>query len=339
MSVLTEKNGKTDYQKINIYPLLTLRDIVDINNEKVVIGLHSDFNTKGESRLFTGAWFDIGSSKWEELPLLPSGDGRYAFYQGTSNKVSKSGHIFYFASTNNSLYHDDNRYSLVRYNPKTKELKQALSPEQFALMQPEKGSDTETADLEYAIFPSDDGRYVFGYMSAYGLDGGTYHYDYKILYRYDFETDTYTRIGNPDEKSVTVIGMTTDKQNLAYYSSVKSNYSCNLVNTSTNKVIQSKLFGGQAYNNMSRWNNSGYCSGETDNTIGIYNLIEDSYSEIRTRARPYDAQYGKDGSQIYYMISSSEAKYLCRTSDNTAKATIDTICTLSSDVQEFMVVR
>lgn len=339
MSVLTIKNEEAEYQKINLYPLLTLRDIVDINNERVVIGLHYDFNTNGESYTYTGAWFDIGSSTWEELPILPADEGRYAFYQGTSNKVSKSGHIFYFASTNNSTYHDDNRYTLVRYDPKTKELKQALSPKQFALLQPEKGPDTETADLEYAIFPSDDGRYVFGYMLAYGIDGGSYHYDYKILYRYNFDTDNYTRIGNPDEKSVTVIGMTTDQNNLAYYSSVENNYTCNLVNTSTNKVIQTKLFGGQAYNNMSRWNDTGYCSGETDKSIGIYNLLENSYSEIRTQARPYDAQYGKDGSQIYFMINGDDGKFLCKTSDNTPEATIDTVCALQSNVHEFMVVR
>jgi hypothetical protein len=338
ISVLTVKDGETDYQTIELYPLTNLQNNVDINNERVVIGLHDDFNTNGLPRAYNGAWFDIGSNTWEILPLLRADDGRYAFFQGTPATVSKSGHVFYFASTNNSSYHDDNRYSLVRYNPTNKELKTASSPEIFALQQPELGPDTETADLEYTIFPSDDGRYVYGYASAYGLDGGSYHYDYKILCRYDFETDTYTRLGSLDETIETVIGMTADRQYLAYYCWIGNDYFCNLAHTTSNNIISTKLYDGQDFNNISRWNSSGYCC-RFSSKIGVYNLVGNSYSEIRTQSNPLNTQYGKNSNQIYFMIDTADGKYLCKTSNNTPEATIDTICTLQANVHEFMVVR
>ncbi len=341
LSLLTIEKGEAQYKQLHsIYPARDMYTNVDINNKRVAIGLHANFNTEGRARLTTGAWFDIEGSDWEQLPILPASDEyRYSYLDVVTTKVSKSGHIFYLSSSNDRMYHDQYRASLVRYDPKTKELKQAISPGGFAVSQPEKGWDTETALHGTLFYPSDDGRYVYGFARAFGVDGGVLHWDYEILYRYDFDTDTYTRIGSADDRRVTVIGITSDRQHLAYTTSVSGNHYRNLVNTSSNNVIQTTLTGGQAFNNTSRWNSSGYCAAATNNTIGVYNMSGGTNHNISTQARPYFAQYDKNGSQIYFMIDTSNGKYLCKTSDNTAEATIDTVCVLQSNVREFMVVK
>ncbi|MCF8362794.1 MAG: hypothetical protein K9G70_09255 [Prolixibacteraceae bacterium] len=341
-SLLTIENNEVQYNKLqDIYPsLYYMRDFADINNGRVALGLHTDFNTDGKSRTTVGAWFDIDGEGWEELPLLPSGHKDwFSYFDVRTAKVSKSGHVFYLSSSNDRYYLDTYRASLVRYDPETKELKQATSPGAFAVAQPEKGWDTETANHGNLFFPSDDGRYVYGYVSAFGVDGGSYHWDYEILYRYDFDTDTYTRLGNPGEASVRTIGITSDRQYLAYTSTVDGNHYRNLVNTTTNNVIQTTFTGGQAYNNTARWNKSGYCAAATSNKIGVYNMVEGTKHDIRTPSRPYHAQYDTDGTRIYFMLDTYDGKYLCQTSDNSAEAIIDTLCVLQSDVYEFMVLK
>ncbi|MBN2648948.1 MAG: hypothetical protein JXR50_04310 [Prolixibacteraceae bacterium] len=341
LSLLTVNNGEASYTHLHdLYQYgYYLYNNVDINNGRVAIGLHANFNTDGKARRTVGAWFDIDGGEWEELPILPSGDGRFAYFDVATAKVSKSGHIFYLASSNDMYYLDQYRATLVRYNPETGELLSSLSPGSFAVAQPEQGWDTETAMHGVPFYPSDDGRYVYGFARAFGLDGGSYHYDYEILFRYDFETDSYTRLGNVDDNHVRVLGITSDRQYLAYTSTVDGNYYRNLVNTTTNNVIQTTLTGGQAYDHTSRWNKSGYCAAATNNKIGVYNMVEGTSHDINTPSRPYHAQYDTDGSRIYFMLDTYDGKYLCRTSDNSAEATIDTVCVLQSDVNEFLIVR
>jgi hypothetical protein len=161
----------------------------------------------------------------------------------------------------------------------------------------------------------------------------------KILFKYDFEKEQYTRMGDAEDRNVTIMGITADRNEVAYISSVSNVFHRKLVNTSSNMVRKTTISGGQSYANTSRWNNNGYCSGETNNTIGIYDMISNTKHDIKTKSRPYFAQFSVDGSRVYFMIQSTAAKYLCRTSDLTAEATIDTLCTLPQSVNEFVVVR
>lgn len=271
--------------------------------------------------------------------MLAAGTGRYAYFDLASPKVSESGHIFYLSASNDKDYHDQYRASLVRYNPKTKELLQAIDPTGFVKAQPEKGWDTEAGQFKNQFYPSKDGRYVYGVVDAFGVDGGAIHWDYRILFKYDFEKEQYTRMGDAEDRNVTIMGITADRNEVAYISSVSNVFHRKLVNTSSNMVRKTTISGGQSYANTSRWNNNGYCSGETNNTIGIYDMISNTKHDIKTKSRPYFAQFSVDGSRVYFMIQSTAAKYLCRTSDLTAEATIDTLCTLPQSVNEFVVVR
>lgn len=336
LSLLKVKNGEATYEKLNdIYPLASLRNNVDIRNNRVGIGLHKDFNVAGTNRQTNGAWFDISDGVHQVLPLLPAGNGRYSYCNGSSIRTSNSGHVFYLSSSNDEDYFDQYRASLVRYNPKTGVLDTAIDPAPFAVNQPEQGWDTETGQYKQDFYPSSDGRYVYGAIETFGVSGGAIHWDYKILFKYDFDKQEYTRLGDAEDNQVGVAGMTADGNELLYNSSPGRK----MVNVNTNAVSLITISGGQAYTNTSRWNSSGYCSGETNSTIGIYNLHADEKHSIITPARPSYAQFSADGKQLYFMLESGSGKYLCSTSDLTTEAIIDTLCVLSSEVSEFMVIK
>jgi hypothetical protein len=342
LSMLYVNNkGQSSISKVaDIYPPRTLRENADIFGTRLAIGLHNDFNEEGSTRKTKGAWLDTNENSWKEVPLFPTGsEYRYSYYDASTTKVSESGHVFYHSSSNESWYHDQYIPTIVRYDPKTDKLEAAISPKGFVLAQPEKGWDTETGQTGRQFYPSPDGRYVYGVIDAYGVDGGVIHWDYKILFKYDFQTQQYTRIDEAEDRSVNIMGITSDKKYVAYTSSVSGQIKRKMVNTATNSTTVFTLAGGQAYAHPSRWNSSGYCSGETNNTIGVYNLISDQSHNIKTQTVPYYAQFSPNGDFIYFMIETAKGNYLCRTSNITATATIDTVCALPANLIDFLVVR
>jgi len=341
ISLLEIKKGEPEVTPLDeIYPSGSLSANVDIVNNRVVMGLHSNFNTDGLSRRSVGIWFDMLSTTWEELPILPSGsENRYSYFDVSTGKVSESGHIFYLSGSNDKNYNDQYRASLVRYNPKTDVLETATHPEGFVLAQPEKGGDTETGQFKRDFYPSLDGRYVYGVIEAFGVSGGSYHWDYEILFQYDFQKNEYTRLGDSNDKHVTLIGITSDRSLMLYSSKVAGSYKTRTVNTISNTVSDISITGGQNRTNTSRWNSSGYCSGESNRTIGVYNVLSNSKHDIKTPADPYYSQYSPNGESIYFMLFSKTGNYLCKTSDLTATATIDTVCGLSTLVHEFLVIK
>ncbi|HLW10889.1 MAG TPA: hypothetical protein VKX35_10835, partial [Fermentimonas sp.] len=272
---------------------------------------------------------------YQILPLLPAGKGRYSYCLGSTVKVSNSGHIFYLSASNDADYHDQYKGSLVRYNPKTDVLDVASDPGAFAVNQPEKKWDTEAGQFKREFYPSNDGRYVYGAIETFGVSGGALHWDYNILFKYDFDKEEYTRLGESDDSQAFVYGLTSDGRELLYNGATGRK----TVNVNTGQVTEITVSGGQAYTNTSRWNSSGYCSGETSSTIWIYNLISDERYSIKTPAVPSYAQFSADGKRLFFMLDSYNGKYLCRTSDLSPEALIDTLCTLSSEVKEFMVIK
>lgn len=340
ISLLEIKNGAPVITKLNdFYPLANLNSNVDITKNRAVMGLHSDFNTDGSSRRTVGVWFDVPSTSTSELPLLPAGTGRYAYFGSATGKVSENGNIFYLSCSNDASYHDQYRAALVRYNPSSSVLEQAQHPDAFILAQPERGWDTETGQYKGDFYPSPDGRYVYGVIEAFGVDGGSLHWDYEILFKYDFQTQTYTRLGDAEDSHVLILGITSDRTQVFYNSQIGSVSKKKIVNTATNTTKPVTITGGQGYKNTSRWNANGYCSGETNRTIGVYDVINDSKHNVTTQADPNYAQFSSGGDAIYFMLKSSQNNYLCKTSNTSASAKIDTVCTLSKSIYEFMVVK
>jgi hypothetical protein len=335
------KKGESTIETLaEIYPSRDLWSATDVAGGRIAIGLHTDFNVPGTTRQTNGGWLDITSNSWHELPLLPTNDeNRYNYFDVSSPKVSENGYVFFLSSSNARWYHDQYRASLVRYDPVKDELITASNPTGFVLQQPEKGWDTEAGQFVRQFYPSKDGRYVYGVIEAFGVDGGAIHWDYKILFKYDFQTNQYTRLGDAEDRQVIIMGITADKKNLAYISTVSNASKRKIVNTGTNITSVFSTSGGQAYSNTSRWNSNGYCSGETNNTIGIYNMVANTKHDIKTQSRPYYAQFGPDGDVIYYMIETGKGNFLCKTSNLTSTATIDTVCTLPSNIVDFLVIK
>lgn len=109
-------------------------------------------------------------------------------------------------------------------------------------------------------------------------------------------------------------GLTSDGRELLYNGSTGRK----LVNVNTAAIREITITGGQAYTNTSRWNDSGYCSGETGNIIWVYNLLSDERHSIKTPATPYYAHFSADGKRFYFMcwIHTMESIYaepaICR---------------------------
>lgn len=337
LSILKVKDGEVSYEKLaEIYPHNSLRDNVSIINNCLAIGLHRNFNSETPKGQTNGAWMDLSGGDYQILPLVPPGDYRYSFFSPTSAKISESGHVFYISGSNYLTYSDGYVGTLVRYNPKTQQLDQAKSPAPFAVNQPEKMWDTETGQFHSLFYPSKDGRYVYGVIETYGVDGGVLHWDYKILFEYDFEKDEYTRLGDSEDNQVTFYGMTSSGREILYSGAGE----LKVLNLSSKRVSVINIRGGQGFsNNITRWNSNGYCSGETNNTIGVYNIITDEVTTIETPSYPRYTQFSPDGNQLYFLHESSKGKVICKTSNLTEEARIDTICAIAPSVQEFLVIK
>lgn len=142
------KNGEPTYKTLNgLYPVTNLRSNVEINNNVAIIGLHTDFNVPGTNRQTNGPGL-ISLMVPRKPSSITRGQNQIIriFLAGTE-KLSKSGHVFYLSASNVADYHDQYRASLVRYNPKTRKLDTALDPASFAVNQREKGWDTETGQF------------------------------------------------------------------------------------------------------------------------------------------------------------------------------------------------
>lgn len=336
LSILKIKGKEASYQKLNnLYPPNDLRRSVEIKNNCVAIGLHTDFNAGSNLSQTSGAWFDIIDGTHQTLPLPPEETGHYAFCAEGSVKVSNSGHIFYLATNCDS----DFGLMLVRYNPNTGNLDTAPDPTPFAVNQSGQGRDAETGRYRKEFYPSTDGRFVYGAIETFDADGGASKWNCKTLFKYDFDTQEYTQLGKANDNQVLILGMTSDGSDLLYNSSSGRK----LVNVNTNSFSEINMIasetGGATNTSTSSWNSTGYCSIESNNSIGFYNVHSNEITSIRTPDRPSLVQFCADGTKLYFMLNSAGGKYLCRTKNLSQNAPIDTLCKLSPEVTEFMVIK
>lgn len=336
LSILKVKDGEVSYEILNnTYPAADLRNNVEIKNNLVAIGLHADFNAPCNYHQTNGAWFDISDNSYEILPLLPPGQGRYSFFSNSIAKVCNSGYVFYLSASNDVSYYNQYRASLIRFNPRSGVLDVAADPTSFVVSQPERGWDTQIGQFTRSFYPSNKGRYVYGVLESLGAGDGAFHGDYKILFKYDFEKEKYTRLGDTEDSQVSLFGITSDGEEMLYQSS----NALKLVNVNTHKTSKITIGGGQGYSNTSQWNNFGYCSSEAFNTICVYNLLANEKQTIKTPSYPNCSQFSADGKHLYFMLESAKGKFLCKTSDLSPETSIDTVCALPFDTKEFMVIK
>jgi len=275
------------------------------------MALHKDFHidTEGNSS-YPGIVGYFNSQTYEYLPLVNvSESSDYKYFVGGTAKISRSGHIVYLSATNDKSYGDEYRPHIVRYNTQNKTHDIAISCDAFIFAQPEKGEDTEKCQVNTYILPSLDARYVYGYADAYGTEGGGIHWDYKILFKYDFNTKTYTRLGEEGDTGVSLIGLTSDEKYMIYSkgSQVK------IQNLETNRVNNINNITHSAVRSPSLWNEKGMLS---SSTVQLYyvNFLNDTETVVVPK-RVTNEQLSEDGKSVYFLLYDDPERILYKTED------------------------
>ncbi len=324
-------NNECNYSSfMSIYPYgNNLVKYSDINSDRMVLGLHSDFN---DGRSTQGVAIKISDKSQDYLPLVqPDQDSDYPYFMGQATRVSDNGMILYMTATNDKSYGDEYRPYLIRYNPETKEHQIAASPESFTLNQPEKGDDTETGQIDRSIAISPDGRYAYGVVEAYGVSGNI-HWDYEILFQYDFETEQYKRLGDEDDSDVSFIGMTRDGKHIIY-----SNHSDRKIynlETETTSVVSISGYGPIPI----QMNNYGFCDNSTTG-IYYYNYVQNEAVKVIHSYYTGNAQFSEDEESIYFTMKGDEENYLCKSIDLQEDTEWDTLAAIPKEFSDIMLIR
>ncbi|MBN2280943.1 MAG: hypothetical protein JXQ65_10205 [Candidatus Marinimicrobia bacterium] len=331
IALIEVKNGKSEFSPLaDLYPYNDeLVKYVDINNDFLVMGLHRDFN---EDKTTRGVWLDIDSGNQTDLPIFRlDSESEYPYFQSNTARISDNGYILYLSATNNRYYGDTYRPYLIRYNPADGTHRVAPSPNSFIVNQPEKGNDTEAGQFGTHTAISPDGRYAYGNIDAFGVSGNI-HWDYEILFQYDFENDQYKRLGEEGDADVNFLGMTRDGRYLVY----TNGYQKKLYNLQTEEVKEFSIYATNF--NPLQSNSNGFCR---TTSIGIYyqDLVDDQEIQVIHSNKTSNAHFSEDGSTIYFTMGGSDVNYICKSLDLQENTDWDTLATVSKEFKDFLLVR
>ena len=332
VALISVNNGELTYSTyLNAYPESGMIDNCDINNNLMVLGLdESDFNNKG-------AYMNLDDPEAYFLPLIePSGNNDYSYFQTTTGDVSDNGYIFYSDATNDISYGDEYKPYLMRFNPSDGTLDMAISANSFVASQPERTSDTEVGQITRTIFASPDGRYAYGQVDALGTDGGAIHWDYEILYKYDFDNQQYTRLGASDDDDVSIKGMTSDRRYILY----TNHGTAKLLDINSGNITETdvNLYGV----NKNTWGTNGACVGSSNGNL--YNRDFVNNKEYLVCSAPgyggiYNTMFSKNGNYIYFLLEGDNENYLCVTNGIEEGSSYDTISPIPLEFEDMVMVK
>ncbi len=329
---LSVSNGEISYTPIlNVYPDNSIINDCDINNNMVALGLHwRDFD-------YQGIYFDMNADSYYEFPLVqPSEDSDYAYFQASTADVADNGIIIYSSATNDKNYGDEYRAFLLRLDPSENTAQVAINPNNFAFSQPEMGDDTDMAQFNRNLFASADGRFAYGHIEAYGTEGGGIHWDYNILFKYDFEIDTYYRLGDSEDDNVSIIAMTSDRKYIIYTNS----NAYKILNLETNTTSYPSGIDNLVNVKENSWGLNGATVGSTAGNIWNKDFVNDrEFVVCNMSGSPYNCMFSKDGKRIFFTLNGSESKYLCVTSGIEESSTYDTIGSFPNEFDGLVMVK
>ncbi|MCF8235349.1 MAG: hypothetical protein K9G67_10720 [Bacteroidales bacterium] len=336
-ALLTISKGELQYSTLCSYYAKSnnLFTYADMGKGNFVMGLHDDFNESNGSNdwVSQGLFYEIENGNNQLLPLIePSEDSDYPYFVRGSEAISENAYVFYLSATNDKYYGDQYKDYLLRYNPASMDYKMAINPDGFVLSQPEVGNDTETSKYSNTFFVSNDGRYVYGRLQAYGVSGGSIHWDYEILFRYDFDTETYTRMGGPEDAGSSILGVTSDDSYLYYWDGIYKNQ-----NLSTGQVNELSD-GNTSVAYPIQWNTKGYCQGSTTG-IYYYNIISGTSHKVVDEYGTADSQFDESGEHILFSLVGDEMNYLCRTHDYNEDTGWDTLASFPKAFHHLVLVK
>ena len=329
--LVTVKDGELTYSKfLNAYPEDGMTKNCDINNNVMVLGLNpSDFENKG-------AYMNLNEDNAYYLPLVePSETSDYAYFQTTTGDVADNGIIIYSSATNDQSYGDEYKPFLLRFNPSDNTHDVAISPDSFVLDQPEVGDDTEAGLIERTLFASPDGKYAYGQVDGYGVDGGSYHWDFEILFKYDFEQDKYTRLGDANDNDVTIDAMTSDRRYILY----SNGGTKKLLDLQTGNITTTDMNTVNVQKNS--WGKNGCCVGASTGDLYYKDFVNNKEIIVCNTGYgwAYNAMFSKNETMIYFMKEGSNENYLCVTDGITEGSTYDTIGALPTAIYDMIMVK
>jgi len=313
------------------------------------MGLHGDFNHRNtidasqemRSAKTRGAWFDTGENVPKWLPELPApGEREFTATSRASIQVGSCGNIFYRTMHKSDYYFtDDDKYYLVRFNPKTGErvFTDGAGRDNFVNSQPETSSGYGAVWGVFGgtVYSSACGRYVYGTIRPWSYYAGQ-HYGAgpHYLFRYDFETGQYRRLGLPGEVNITLVGMTQDSRYLVY----RVGGDTKTIDLETEQVTV--LQGHPTVSALPRslFNKSGYLQKAIN--MDFINVITGERHEIQMPWTNYHLnggpQVSSDGNHFFFMLQNDATLYVTRNFNSDAPQT-EALCQLPADVKEFTI--
>jgi hypothetical protein len=332
IALITVKDGALSYSAfLNVWPESSLLENCDINNNIMVLGLKgSDFDDNG-------AYMSIDDPSAYYLPLVEAtGSGDYSYFQPSTGDVSDNGYIIYSTATNDASYGDEYQPYLLRFNPSDNSTKIAKSPNSFVVGQPEQGSDTEVGQIARTLFASPDGRYAFGSADALGTEGGSIHWDYSILFKYDFDLDEYTRLGATDDNDVSIYGMTSDRRYILY-----SNHSeTRLLDLETGNITTTDMNTVNVKKNA--WGLNGACVGTSNGDLIYKDFVHNNEYVVCSSSGYgwlYNTMFSKNDDRIYFLLEGNDKNYLCVTNGIVEGSSYDTISSAPLEFQDMIMIK
>lgn len=350
-SLLNIINGEPNFTHLtDVYPYYTTSFYAwkqSFHQANGVLGftLHSDLsetvtNDYGqEGPVWTGVYMDMRDGEVHELPTLnpcldfgyDSGCGRFSFTQRNSVRIGKSGHVFYVAMSqyHSATWHEEPRYRIIRLDPQTGEYEVSPLISNWTLSQPEINANIYGLASIRDLLPSADGRHVYGITSAWGISGGNLIGSHALLFRYDFDTEEYSRVDEVPY-NISLIGITADDRNILYWDADFDRYR---YDTHTGQSIRlDEANPGFSYQTMMH-NQGGIGGAYPLRQLWHGNIIEDKIYKIPVPNHPDKPVFSADGSQVYFRYRNSEINYLLRLNSLTEDATVDTVAILPPEVR------
>ncbi len=298
--------------KMSAYPYDFIKDVRIDGDKLYIYSLLPDYKSKLVA-------FDINTKQVDTLPWAKTNnDNTWSAYSRSFDV--KNSYVHYIMTETSTHYNDWPGSYLCRYNISTGDFTQMSNPIDFTLAQPEKGWDTETGNWS-SVHATGDGKGCVGSIMAWGVDGGSNHYDYNFLYRYnpDNTSDRLTRIGSETMK---VYGATNGAKYLYQYNQLMNTETDTYFELSTISSIGADYTGYHNTNGVLRLSN--YYG---KNIYIYYQDLENDVETLVVETNPeiQFAQMDKSGSFIWFGIEGNEENILCKTQDLSEGSVVDTV--------------
>jgi hypothetical protein len=299
---------------------------IDAYGNNYVMTLHQDFDSK-DGYTSNAALVDVSAGSHKLLPLVDAEDTRhYKYYLTGSARMDRSQHVFYVSATDHVSYGDDPGRFYIRYAISDGSRDQAIPCTAFIKAQPEKGVDTEDCIMSQHYLPSNDGRYIYGNMTGDGVDGGVNHYDYTVLYQYDFDTKQYARLA-PGERDVTFRGVTSDGRHIVF-SNDGTLKVLDLASGTVRSLKNIQHWPLDGYYMPNKWNGSGVLVGTT---VALYFVdVVNDREFVLVDQRVDNEQFAEKGDAVYFTLHDEATQTLYKTKGLVEKGPYDVVATLGA---------